>query len=100
MTVTKEINFLYTAQDVGHEVTALKGLRVTPVGRFVLGGAVDVIEYWSGQPSLGETPEIMKVVTIVQMHARAHRVAGCIKSRVAETSQPNTEPVGESTQKT
>ena len=45
MTVTKEINFLYTAQDVGHEVTALKGFRVTPVSRFVLGGAVDVIEY-------------------------------------------------------
>src|SRR5213078_1958902 len=33
-----EINFLYIAQDVGHEVTALEGLRVAPVGRFVLGG--------------------------------------------------------------
>jgi hypothetical protein len=66
MTVTKEINFLYTAQDVGHEVTALKGLRVTPVGRFVLGGAVDVIEYWTGQPSLSQLPEIMKVVTVAQ----------------------------------
>jgi hypothetical protein len=41
----------------------------------------------------------MKVVTIVQMHARAHRVGGFTKSRVAETSQPTTELVGESTQK-
>jgi hypothetical protein len=46
-----------------------KGFRITPVSHLVIGGAVDVIEYWSGQPSLGETPEIMKVVTIVQMHA-------------------------------
>jgi hypothetical protein len=94
-----EINVLYAAQDAGYEVTALEGFRITPVSHLVIGGAVDVIEYWSGQPSLGETPEIMKVVTIVQMHARAHRVGGFTKSRVAETSQPTTEPVGESTQK-
>lgn len=64
-----EINVLYAAQDAGYEVTALEGFRITPVSHLVIGGAVDVIEYWSGQPSLGETPEIMKVVTIVQMHA-------------------------------
>jgi hypothetical protein len=64
-----EIDFLYTAQDVGHEVTGLEGLRVAPVGRFVFGRAVDVIEDWAGQPSLGETSEIMKVVTLAQMHA-------------------------------
>ena len=62
----------------------LEGFRITPVCYLVIGGTVDVIEYWSGQPSLGETPEIMKVVTIVQMHARAHRVGGFTKSRVAE----------------
>ena len=60
---------LYAAQDAGYEVTALEGFRITSVSHLVIGGAVDVIEYWSGQPSLGETPEIMKVVTIVQMHA-------------------------------
>ena len=65
-----EINVLYAAQDAGYEVTALERFRITPVSHFVIGGAVDVIEYWSGQPSLGETPEIMKVVTVVQMHAR------------------------------
>jgi hypothetical protein len=59
-----EINVLYAAQDAGYEVTALEGFRITPVSHLVIGGAVDVIEYWSGQPSLGETPEIMKVVTI------------------------------------
>jgi len=92
MTVTKEINFLYTAQDVGHEVTALKGFRVTPVSRFVLGGAVDVIEYWTGQPSLSQLPEIMKVVTVAQAHACSHpnrlKWEGFTKSRVARTCQP------------
>ena len=56
----------------GYEVTALEGFRITPVSHLVIGGAVNVIEYWSEQPSLGQTPEIMKVVTVVQMHARAH----------------------------
>ena len=63
-----EINVLYAAQDVGHEITALEAFRVTPVGHLVLGGAVDVIEYWTGQPSPGQTPEIMKVATVAQMH--------------------------------
>jgi len=54
---------------VGHEVTALEGFRVTPVGGFVLGGAVDVVEYWAGQPSVGQPTEIMKVVTVAQTHA-------------------------------
>jgi hypothetical protein len=96
-----EINVLYAAQDAGYEVTALEGFRITPVSHFVIGGAVDVIEYWSGQPSFGEAPEIMKVVTVVQMHARAinSSVGGFTKSRVAKTSQPTTGPVGESTQK-
>src|SRR5262245_24174107 len=66
-----EINVLYAAQDAGYEVTALEGFRITPVSHLIIGGAVDVIEYWSGQPSLGEAQEIMKVVTIVQMHTRA-----------------------------
>jgi hypothetical protein len=66
----REINVLYAAQDAGYEVTAFEGFRVTSVCHLVIGGAVDVIEYWSGQPSLGETPEIMKVVTVMQMHAR------------------------------
>src|SRR5262249_31573369 len=94
-----EINVLCATQDAGYEVTGLEGFRITPVSHLVIGGAVDVIEYLSGQPLLGETPEIMKVVTIVQMPARAHRVRGFTKSRVAETSQLTTEPVGDSTAK-
>jgi hypothetical protein len=94
----REINVLYAAQDAGYEVTALESFRITPVRHLVIGGAVDVIEYWSGQPSLGETPEIMKVVTIVQMHERAHRVGG-FTNLPLQSPQPTTEPVGESTQK-
>src|SRR5262245_36598862 len=64
-----EINVLHAAQDAGYEVTALEGFRITPVSHLIIGGAVDVIEYWSGKPTLGKTTEIIKDVTIVQMHA-------------------------------
>src|SRR5262245_31830530 len=64
-----EINVFHAAQDVGHEIAALEAFCVTPVGHLVVGGAVDVIEYWTGQPSPGQTPEIMKVVAVAQMHA-------------------------------
>ena len=67
-----EINVLYATQDVGHEVTALEAFRVTPVGHLVVGSTVDVIEYWARQPSFGQTPEIMKVVTVAQLHACSH----------------------------
>src|SRR5262245_29399139 len=85
-----EINVLYAAQDAGYEVTALEGFRITPVSHLVIGGAVDVVEYWSGQPSLGQLPEIMKVVTVAQAHARSPPTAsveGFTKSRVAQTPQ-------------
>src|SRR5437899_9808403 len=64
-----EISALYAAQDMGHEVTGLECCRVAPVGHLVVRGAINVIEYWTGQPSLGQTSEIMKVVTVTQMHA-------------------------------
>ena len=86
MTVTKEINFLYTAQDVGHEVTGLECFRVASVGHLVVRGAVDVIEYWTGQPSLGQPPEIVKVMTVAQTHACSHFnpiVGTFTKTRVA-----------------
>jgi hypothetical protein len=67
-----EINLLYAAQDVGYEVTALETFRVTPVGHLVVGSAIDVIEYRSGQPPLGQTPKIVKVVTVAQKHACSH----------------------------
>jgi hypothetical protein len=39
------------------------------VSHLVVAGAVDVVEYWTGHPSLGQTPEIMKIVTVAQVHA-------------------------------
>jgi hypothetical protein len=36
----REINVLYTAQDVGHEVTALEPFRIAPMGDLVVGGTV------------------------------------------------------------
>jgi hypothetical protein len=96
-----EINVLYAAQDAGYEVTALERFRITPVSHFVIGGAVDVIEYWSGQPSFGEAPEIMKVVTVVQMHARAQSIQVSEASPNLALQRPHHSqpPVGESTQK-
>jgi hypothetical protein len=37
----------------------------------VVGSAVDVIEYWTREPSLGQMPKIMKVVTVAQ-HSCLH----------------------------
>ena len=95
-----EINVLYAAQDAGYEVTALEGFCITPVSHLVIGGAVDVIEYWSGQPSLGETPEIMKVVTVMQTHARTPQSIQVWEGSPNLGSQSLTaKSVGESTQK-
>jgi hypothetical protein len=81
-----EIDVLYAAQDAGHEVAALEGFRVAPVGYLVVRGTIDIIEYWAGQPSPGQTPEIMKVVTIAQIHASSHSIQRT--SRYAKASTP------------
>src|SRR5262249_9319493 len=71
-------------------------------GHLVVGGAVDVIEYWTGQPSPGQTPEIMKVVTVAQMHACSRPIDSGVQQisrRRGLTAQPTTDVVGESKQK-
>ena len=75
----REINFLYAAQHIGYEVTALERFRVTPVGHLVISRAVDVIKNWTGQPSLGQPPEIMKVVTVAQAHACPHPMSKVVE---------------------
>src|SRR5215469_787987 len=57
------------SQDAGYKVAAFEGFRVAPVRRLLVRGAVDIIEDRTGQSSLGQTPKIMKVVTIAQIHA-------------------------------
>ena len=57
------------AQDAGYKVAAFEGFRVAPVRRLLVRGAVDIIEDRTGQSPLGQTPKIMKVVTIAQSHA-------------------------------
>lgn len=64
----REVNVLYAAQHVGHEVTSLETFRVTLVRYLVVSGSVNVVEYWTGQPSLGQTTKIMKIVTVAQLH--------------------------------
>src|SRR5262245_66430320 len=92
-----EINVFHAAQDVGRDIAALEAFCVTPVGHLVVGSAVDVIEYWTGQPSPGQTLEIMKVVTVAQMHACSRPIDQVFSnSCIGKTSQPTTEVVGES----
>src|SRR6267142_811893 len=47
----------HAAQDIGHQVTALEARGVLAIGHFVVSRAIDVIEDWTGQPSLGQPPE-------------------------------------------
>jgi hypothetical protein len=53
-----------TAQDVGHQVTALEARGVPPMRRFVVGRAVDLVEDRARQAPLRQSPEIMEVVTV------------------------------------
>src|SRR6201987_2952971 len=57
------------AQDVGYEIAAFEGFCVAPVRRLLVRGAVDIIEDRTRQSPLGQTPKIMKVMTIAQNHA-------------------------------
>src|SRR5438105_5145644 len=57
------------AQDAGYKVTAFEGFCVAPVRRLLVRRAVDIIEDRTGQSPLGQTPKIMKVMTIAQSHA-------------------------------
>ena len=68
MTVTEMINSLHAAQHVGHQITALEACRILPMGHLVVCRSVDIIKNRTWQPSSGELPEIMKVVTVAQAH--------------------------------
>src|SRR5262249_3094935 len=61
-----EVNAFYPTQDMRHQVTAFEAPRVTFMRYLIVGGAVDVIEYWTRDPSLGQISKIMKVVTVAQ----------------------------------
>src|SRR4029077_772219 len=86
-----EVDILDATQDVGYEVTALERFGVAPAGRLIVGGAVDVIEYWTRQPSFRQAAEIMNVVTVAQLHP-CHvppRSAWEMSPLLADTSGPN-----------
>ena len=70
-----EIDTPYAAQNVGNQVTTLEALRVPLMSYFIVSGTVDVIEYRSRQPSMGQTPKVMKVVTIAQSHGTTGQYA-------------------------
>src|SRR5215472_10810420 len=69
MAVTERSTLSTPAQDAGYKVAAFEGLRISPVRRLLVRGAVDIVEDRTGQSPLGQTPKIMKVMTIAQTHA-------------------------------
>ena len=75
-----EIDILYAAQNVGNQVTTLEAFRVPLMSYFIVSGTVDVIEYRSRQPSLGQKPKVMKVVTIAQSHGTARPIRQGLRS--------------------
>src|SRR6516162_3212747 len=69
MTVTDRSTLPTPRRDAGYKIAAFEGFCVAPVGRLIVRGAVDIIEDRTGQSLLGQTPKIMKVMTIAQNHA-------------------------------
>src|SRR6516225_5286020 len=69
MTVTDRSTLPTPRRDAGYKIAAFEGFCVAPVRRLLVRGAVDIIEDRTGQSPLGQTPKIMKVVTIAQIHA-------------------------------
>src|SRR5215472_3538586 len=69
MAVTERSTLSTPAQDAGYKVAAFEGLRISPVRRLLVRGAVDIVEDRTRQSPLGQTPKIMKVMTIAQSHA-------------------------------
>ena len=57
---------LDATQDVRNQITAFEALRVTLMRYLIVGSTIDVIEYRTGQPPLGQMPKIVKVVTVAQ----------------------------------
>ena len=57
-----------TAQHVGDEVASVECGRVATVGDFVIGGAVNVVENWTGQALFGQSAEVMKIKAMFQTH--------------------------------
>ena len=70
MTVTDMSIAADPAQDIGHEIAALEAFGIPAIGRLVVGRAVDVVEDRPRQPPLGERPEVMEVVAVLQAHVQ------------------------------
>jgi len=64
----RQIDGLHSPQDVRYEIALLEACRVSPIGDFVVGRTVDVVEDRARKPALGQSPKVVKVVAIAYAH--------------------------------
>ena len=55
-------------EHIGQQVAGLKGRGVAPVGGFIVGRAVDVIEDGARQPLAGHAAKVVEVLALMQTH--------------------------------
>src|SRR5262245_19375732 len=71
-----EVNSPDAAQDIRHEIAVLEACRIAPVGHFVVGCTVDVVEDRPRQSSPRQLPEILKVVADAEAHDQVPNPGG------------------------
>jgi hypothetical protein len=60
----RHIDVSHTIEDIWNKISSLKGLRIAPIGHFVIGCTINVMKDRSWQTLLCKPPEITKVVTV------------------------------------
>ncbi|KAG1087694.1 hypothetical protein G6F40_013664 [Rhizopus arrhizus] len=60
----------HAAQHVRHQVASFERVGVAPVGGFIVGSAVDVVEDGAGQPLARHAAKVVEVLALVQTHRK------------------------------
>ena len=60
----RHVDISHTIEHIWNEISGLKGLRIAPIGHFVICRTVNVMKNRSRQTLLCKPPEITKVVTV------------------------------------
>ncbi|MCY1537033.1 hypothetical protein D9M68_725140 [compost metagenome] len=66
----RHVHLRHPAQHVRHQVAGLEGLGIAPVGGFIVGRAVDVIEDRARQALARHTAKVVEILALVQAHQK------------------------------